>query len=119
MSGMKPSPIKRKRGQRRKGKNDNDGAWRRLPETKSEKQVKIQFYIDTDIRDRMELVAPMLVKMEQNSPGGGIERSTPGLFCAYCCKTITISLEKMIESLIQQTKQEENNAITPNTHNNG
>lgn len=115
---MKKQPIRRKVGGRKKGKNDYKMSWKNLPETIGN-QVKIQFYVEKDLRDRMEKVGPLLVEMEKNNKNGGIIRNTPGLFCKYCCITITVGLEKMIVDLIKQQEQERINAITPNTHNNG
>jgi hypothetical protein len=119
MPGMKKPKIKRKRGERCKGKLNIEEAWKRLPESQSEKQVKIQFYVNKELRDRMEKVAPMLIEMEKNHEGGGIKRNTPGMFCEYCCKTVTVGLEQIIETMLEQERNGRKNAITYTTHNNG
>jgi hypothetical protein len=119
MSGMKKPPIKRKRGERCKGKLNIDEAWSRLPESQSERQVKIQFYVNKELRDRMKNVAPMLIEMEKNNEGGGIKRNTPGMFCEYCCKTVTTGLEQIIKTMLEQEKPRGNDAIAYTTHNNG
>jgi hypothetical protein len=99
-------PIKhtpgRKRGGPRRKQHKNHEAWEKLPITESGKTVRFQFYIPIELRDRMENVAPILVKMEKNNKGSGIKKNVPGLFSAYCVKTITVSLEKLIATYGEQ-----------------
>jgi hypothetical protein len=101
-------PIKHTPGRKRggpKGRQPRDhAAWAKLPISESGKTVRFQFYISTEMRDRMEAIAPMLVKMEKNKKGSGIKKNAPGLFSAYCAKTITISLEKLIATYAKEEK---------------